>query len=60
MPSPETLEHFIAAVEGERPRRRDRALLRADASMQENESEPRRGREALVANERAVLARMRS
>jgi hypothetical protein len=28
--------------------------------MQENESEPRRGREALAANERAVLARMRS
>jgi len=60
MPSPETLEHFISAVEGNDHAGAIERFYAPDASMQENESEPRRGREALVANERAVLARMRS
>ena len=60
MPSPETLERFIAAVEANDHVGAIERFYAPDASMQENESEPRRGRDALAANERAVLARMRS
>jgi|SRR5688572_12578246 len=60
MPSPETLERFIAAVESNDHVGAIEQFYAPNASMQENESEPRRGRDTLVANERAVLARMRS
>ena len=60
MPSPERLELFIAAVEANDHVGAIERFYAPQASMQENESEPRRGREALAANERAVLARMRS
>jgi len=60
MPSPETLERFISAVEANDHVGAIERFYAPDASMQENESEPRRGRDTLVANERAVLARMRS
>jgi ketosteroid isomerase-like protein len=60
MPAAETLKAFIAAVE-----RGDhvQAILdyyTEDASMRENQAEPRRGRDVLVAHERAVLARTAS
>ncbi len=58
MPSRARLDEFIAAVEsGDHAG----AILRfytEDASMQENAAPPRSGRDALVAHERAVLARM--
>ena len=60
MPSPETLERFIAAVEENDHVGAIERFYAPNASMQENESEPRRGRDVLAANERAVLARMRS
>jgi GNAT superfamily N-acetyltransferase len=60
MPSPETLERFIAKVETNQHAEAIEQFYTADASMQENGQEPRRGREALAANERKVLARMKS
>lgn len=60
MPSAQTLERFIAMVEANDHVGAIEAFYAPEASMQENEAPPRRGREALVANERAVLAKMRS
>jgi ketosteroid isomerase-like protein len=60
MPSRARLDEFIAVVEaGDHAG----AILRyytEDASMQENVSAPRVGRDVLVDHERAVLARMSS
>jgi ketosteroid isomerase-like protein len=60
MPSRARLDEFIAVVEaGDHAG----AILRyytEDASMQENASSPRVGRDVLVDHERAVLARMSS
>ena len=60
MPSTGVLERFIAAVESNRHAEAIEEFYTAEASMQENGLPPRRGRDALVANERRVLARMRS
>lgn len=60
MPSASVLERFIAAVESNRHAEAIEEFYAADASMQENGLPPRRGRDALVANERKVLARMKS
>ena len=60
MPTPETLERFIALVESNAHVEAIEAFYTADASMQENQSAPRVGRDALVANERRVLARAKS
>lgn len=60
MPSRETLERFVAAVEGNDHVGAIEAFYTADATMQENDGEPRRGRELLMANEAKVLARMKS
>lgn len=60
MPSRETLERFVAAVESNDHVGAIEAFYTADASMQENDGEPRRGRELLMANEAKVLARMKS
>lgn len=57
MPSPETLERFVAIVESNAHDAAIEAFYTEDATMRENQGEPRRGRDALVANERAVLAR---
>lgn len=61
MPSRETVEAFVAMVE---TNQHDMAIERfytEDASMQENLTEPpRRGRDTLVAHERAVLARAKT
>jgi len=59
VPSAATLERFIAAVESNRHAEAIEEFYTLDASMQENGTAPRRGRDALVANERRVLARMR-
>jgi hypothetical protein len=60
MPTPETLERFIARVEQNAHVEAVEEFYTANASMQENQAAPRIGREAHVANERKVLARARS
>lgn len=60
MPTPETLERFIARVEQNVHAEAIAEFYTADASMQENQAPPRRGRDGLIANERRVLARARS
>jgi hypothetical protein len=60
MPSPQTLERFIARVEQNAHAEAIEAFYTEDASMQENGAAPRRGRDALVANERRVLARAKA
>jgi hypothetical protein len=60
MPSPETLERFIARVESNAHAEAIEAFYAADASMRENNAAPRVGRDNLVAHERKVLARAKS
>jgi len=60
MPSPEVLERFIARVESNHHAEAIEEFYTPDASMQENETTPRVGRDGLVENERKVLARMKS
>jgi len=60
MPSHETLERFIARVEENAHADAIAEFYAEDASMQENQSAPHAGRDALVARERAVLAKARS
>ncbi len=60
MPTAATLERFIARVEGNAHAEACEEFYTADASMQENNSPPRIGRDAHVANERKVLARAKS
>jgi hypothetical protein len=60
MPTPETLERFIARVEQNAHAEACEEFYTPDSSMQENQAPPRIGRDAHVANERKVLARARS
>ena len=60
MPTAETLERFIARVEENAHVEAIQDFYTEDASMQENQSPPRVGRELLMARERAVLAKARS
>jgi hypothetical protein len=60
MPSAETLERFIALVEQNAHVEAVEAFYTANASMQENQSPPRIGRDAHVANERRVLSKAKS
>src|SRR5213592_519568 len=60
MPACEILEQFIAQVERNAHVEAIEAFYADDASMRENQSTPRVGRDALVANERRVLAKARS
>ena len=60
MPTAETLERFIALVERNAHVEAVLQFYTADASMQENQSAPRVGREAHAANERRVLAKAKS
>ena len=57
MPTPETLERFIARVEQNAHVEAVEKFYTADASMQENQSAPRLGRDNHAANERKVMAR---
>ena len=56
MPTTETLERYIALVEQSAHVEAVEQFYAPDASMQENQSEPRVGRDRLVANERRILA----
>lgn len=60
MPSSATLDRFIARVEQNAHAEAIQEFYTADATMRENQSEPRVGRDLLVANERATLARAQS
>ena len=60
MPSAETLERFIALVEQNAHVEAVEAFYTANASMQENQSPPRIGRDSHVANERRVLSKAKS
>jgi len=60
MPSAEILERFIARVESNHHAEAIEEFYTPGASMQENEAPPRVGRDNLAANERKVLARMKS
>ena len=60
MPTTETLERFIARVEENAHVDACAEFYTADSSMQENQSTPRVGREAHVANERKVFSRTKS
>ena len=60
MPSPATLERFIARVEENAHAEALEEFYTVDSSMQENQAPPRVGRDAHVAHERKVLARARS
>jgi hypothetical protein len=60
MPSQHTLERFIARVEENAHAEAIEEFYTPEASMRENQAEPRVGRELHVANERKVLARARS
>ena len=57
MPTPATLEAFIARVESNDHVGAIRDFYTEDATMRENLEPPRAGRELLMANEAKVLAR---
>lgn len=60
MPTPQTLERFIARVEQNAHAEAIAEFYTVDASMQENLSSPRVGRETLIDNERKTLAKAKS
>jgi hypothetical protein len=60
MPSPETLERFIARVEQNAHAEAIEEFYTEDASMRENFAPPRVGRDKLVAHERQVMSRAES
>jgi hypothetical protein len=60
MPSAETLERFIARVEQNAHVEAIVEFYTESASMQENQSAPRVGRDTLIANERRALERATS
>ena len=60
MPSAQTLERFVARVESNAHAQAIEEFYTDNASMRENMNPPRVGRDLLVANETAVLARVRS
>jgi ketosteroid isomerase-like protein len=59
MPSPATLEAFIARVVSGAHAEAIEEFYTPDSTMQENQSPPRVGRDTNVANERRVLSRTR-
>jgi hypothetical protein len=60
MPSPETLERFIARVESNAHVEAIEEFYTEHATMRENMAPPRLGRATLMAQERATLSRVRS
>jgi hypothetical protein len=60
MPSDDILERFITRVEQNAHADAIAEFYASNASMQENQSPPRIGRDVLVEHERKVLARTRS
>ena len=60
MPASETLSRFIERVEQNAHAEAIEEFYASDASMQENQMPPRRGRDMLVSHERKVLSRAKS
>jgi SnoaL-like protein len=60
MPTPETIERFIARVEQNAHAEAIEEFYTAGASMRENQSAPRVGRDAHIANERKVMSRVKT
>lgn len=60
MPTQEVLERFVARVESNEHADAIAEFYTENASMQENQAEPRRGRDNLVAREKSILARAKS
>lgn len=60
MPKTETVEKFISVVESNAHDKAIEEFYTLDASMQENQSEPRVGRDNLVENEKKILSRVKS
>ena len=60
MPSQETLSRFIQRVESGAHAEACEEYYTEKSSMQENQQQPRIGRDAHVANERRVMARAKS
>lgn len=60
MPTPETLERFIARVEANAHVEAVEEFYTVDASIQENQAKPRVGRDAQVARERALFSKASS
>jgi len=60
MPSKDTLEKFIARVEANAHIEAVEEFYAEDSTMQENGNPPRFGRDAHVANERKVMARVKN
>lgn len=60
MPTEQTLERFIARVEQNAHAEAIEEFHTVNSTMQENQSAPRVGRDAHIANERKVLARAKS
>jgi hypothetical protein len=60
MPTLETLERFIARVEQNAHVEAVEEFYAPDSTMQENQAQPRVGRDAHAQNERKVLARART
>ena len=58
MPKPETIEEFIAMVESNEHDKAIEKFYTSDALMQENQAEPRVGRDLLVANEKNTLQKV--
>ena len=59
MPTPETLERFIRRVEQNAHAEAVEEFYTVDSTMQENQAPPRVGRDAHVANEHRVMARVK-
>jgi hypothetical protein len=57
MPSQETLDRFVAMVLANRHDEAIATFYTPDSTMQENLDQPRKGRDANVAREKAVMAR---
>lgn len=60
MPTPETLEKFIARVEQNAHAEAVEEFYTENSSMQENQAPPRVGRDAHVENERKVMSRAKT
>jgi hypothetical protein len=60
MPTIETLKRFIGRVESNEHDHAIEEFYTEDASIQENQSEPRKGRANLIAREKSVLAKART
>lgn len=60
MPTPDTLERFIAMVEANQHVEAVEAFYTEHSTMQENQAAPRVGRAAHAENERRVMARAKS